>query len=100
MDYLKCGTVDGVYPTIDFGVGSNVNASFQNQRVYAPSGPLVNSEFYPGWLDIWGMPHAKVKTESILKSFHQIMSLNANVNFYMFHGGTNFGYSNGKINSK
>jgi hypothetical protein len=23
------------------------------------------------------------------------MSMNANVNFYMFHGGTNFGFSNG-----
>ncbi len=27
-----------------------------------------------------------------------MMNMNANVNFYMFHGGTNFGFSNGKIN--
>ena len=32
----------------------------------------------------------------ILQSFTQMMNLNANVNFYMFHGGTNFGFSNGK----
>jgi hypothetical protein len=24
-----------------------------------------------------------------------MMNMNANVNFYMFHGGTNFGFSNG-----
>ena len=25
-----------------------------------------------------------------------MMSIGANVNFYMFHGGTNFGFSNGR----
>ena len=55
----------------------------------------VNSEFYPGWLDFWGTPHSKVATDAILTTFNQMMSMNANVNFYMFHGGTNFGFSNG-----
>ena len=55
----------------------------------------VNSEFYTGWLDWWGSPHSTVSTEKILKSFFQIMQLGGNVNFYMFFGGTNFGFSNG-----
>ena len=29
-------------------------------RHFEPKGPLVNSEFYPGWLDYWGQPHNKV----------------------------------------
>ena len=56
----------------------------------------VNSEFYPGWLDFWGAPHSKVDTKSILAALEEIWNLNASVNFYMFHGGTNFGFSNGK----
>ena len=57
----------------------------------------MNSEFYPGWLDFWGTPHSKVATDAILSTFYQMMNMSANVNFYMFHGGTNFGFSNGKI---
>jgi hypothetical protein len=57
----------------------------------------VNSEFYPGWLDFWGTPHSKVATDAILSTFYQMMNMSANVNFYMFHGGTNFGFSNGII---
>jgi len=55
----------------------------------------VNSEFYPGWLDMWGLPHATVSTQSVIKTFVEQLDMKANVNFYMFHGGTNFGWSNG-----
>ena len=40
-NYLKCGTVDGVYPTIDFNIYQNIDASFQIQRKFAEKGPLV-----------------------------------------------------------
>jgi beta-galactosidase len=87
--------VDSVYATVDFGVSHDTGDAFRHQRKFSPKGPLVNSEFYPGWLDFWGTPHQKVDTESILKSFNEMMTLRANVNFYMFFGGTNFGFSNG-----
>ncbi|KAB7501273.1 Beta-galactosidase, partial [Armadillidium nasatum] len=37
----------------------NVTECFSAQRLFEPNGPLVNSEFYPGWLDHWGAPHSK-----------------------------------------
>lgn len=92
---LLCGTLDTIYPTVDFGVRVDVSKAFANQKRFSKSGPYVNSEFYPGWLDFWGTPHQKVNTSDILTSFYDIMNLNANVNFYMFHGGTNWGWSNG-----
>ncbi|RNA22068.1 Beta-galactosidase [Brachionus plicatilis] len=95
VSYLKCGYIYDVYPTVDFGPSDNVNDSFDAQRSYAKYGPLVNSEFYPGWLDFWGTPHQKVPTDQILKSFNQQLDMGANVNFYMYFGGTNFGFSNG-----
>ena len=94
-NFLKCGVIDGAYATVDFGPGDNVTEAFASQRVYSPSGPLVNSEFYTGWLDFWGSPHSKTKTEPVVKAFREIMYQGANVNFYMVHGGTNFGFSNG-----
>ena len=41
VSYLKCGAIEGVYATVDFGVNSDVNAAFAAQRAYSPSGPLV-----------------------------------------------------------
>ncbi|VDM15264.1 unnamed protein product [Wuchereria bancrofti] len=96
--YLKCGTIAGVYPTIDFGptTRQNVEAYFAIQRHYAPHGPLVNSEFYPGWLVIWGQRSQKLPSiTEIIDTADYMYQLGANINFYMFHGGTNFGYWNG-----
>lgn len=93
--FLRCGVIPGVYPTIDFGPDANVTQSFMAQRRFASKGPLVNSEYYDGWLDLWGSPHSRVTTQNILYTFEEMMNVGVNVNFYMFHGGTNFGFSNG-----
>uniref|UniRef100_A0A7N6ALG4 Beta-galactosidase n=1 Tax=Anabas testudineus TaxID=64144 RepID=A0A7N6ALG4_ANATE len=93
--YLKCGALQDLYATVDFGPGGNVTAAFEAQRYAEPRGPLVNSEFYTGWLDNWGSPHAEVPTAVVAKSLNEILAMGANVNMYMFIGGTNFGYWNG-----
>jgi beta-galactosidase len=46
---IGCGVIKNVYSTIDFGIDKNVNATFELMRQYSPKGPLVNSEFYPGF---------------------------------------------------
>ncbi|ROL46564.1 Beta-galactosidase [Anabarilius grahami] len=95
VGYLKCGSLQGIYATVDFGPGSNVTAAFEAQRHAEPRGPLVNSEFYTGWLDHWGQKHSVVNTAAVVKSLNEILEVGANVNLYMFIGGTNFGYWNG-----
>ncbi|KAF7666248.1 hypothetical protein LDENG_00112860 [Lucifuga dentata] len=95
LGYLKCGAIQGLYATVDFGPGGNVSAAFDAQRHAEPHGPLVNSEFYTGWLDHWGHRHAVVPSSIVAKSLSEMLLLGANVNLYMFIGGTNFGYWNG-----
>ncbi|RVE55414.1 hypothetical protein OJAV_G00236560 [Oryzias javanicus] len=95
LNYLKCGAIQGLYATVDFGPGSNITAAFGAQRHVEPHGPLVNSEFYTGWLDHWGSRHSVVSTDLVAKSLNQQLAMGANVNMYMFIGGTNFGYWNG-----
>ncbi|XP_028605955.2 beta-galactosidase isoform X1 [Podarcis muralis] len=92
---LRCGTLQGLYSTVDFGPGANVTASFLNQRHAEPNGPLVNSEFYTGWLDHWGHRHSVISSSLVAKTLSEILAHGANVNMYMFIGGTNFGYWNG-----
>ncbi|KAM4688347.1 beta-galactosidase isoform 1-T1 [Discoglossus pictus] len=95
LPYVKCGSIQGLYTTVDFGPGTNVTAAFMVQRYSEPKGPLINSEFYTGWLDHWGEPHSVVSTERVVHTLNEILSHGANVNMYMFIGGTNFGYWNG-----
>lgn len=92
---LMCGKIDRVFSTVDFGIETNVTHAFHHQRLHQSRGPLVNSEFYPGWLDYWGYPHANVSTESVCETLEEILSMNASVNIYMFHGGTSFGFGSG-----
>ncbi|XP_043823755.1 beta-galactosidase isoform X2 [Dromiciops gliroides] len=94
-DLLTCGALQGLYATVDFGAGGNITEFFGYQRKFEPKGPLVNSEFYSGWLDHWGEKHQKVPTEGVVNSLTDMLSRGANVNLYMFIGGTNFGYWNG-----
>lgn len=67
------------------------------QRKFASRGPLVNSEFYPGWLVLWGQNRDfdLPSIHEIVKSSSYMYKLGASFNYYMFHGGTNFGYWNG-----
>jgi len=91
---LRCGRVAETYTTVDFGPGSG-NGPFQAQRLFEPHGPLLNSEYYTGWLDHWGYPHSKRSTESVTSSLEDMLAMNASVNMYMAHGGTSFGLKSG-----
>ncbi|XP_045560893.1 beta-galactosidase-1-like protein [Salmo salar] len=92
---MTCGTLEGMYATIDFGTDVNISQAFSRQRRFEPRGPLVNSEFYTGWLDHWGDQHAQVDTQKVSRMLGEMLSMGASVNMYMFEGGTNFGYWNG-----
>uniref|UniRef100_A0A5F9CHI1 Galactosidase beta 1 like n=1 Tax=Oryctolagus cuniculus TaxID=9986 RepID=A0A5F9CHI1_RABIT len=73
----------------------NMTRIFTLLRKYEPRGPLVNSEYYTGWLDYWGQNHSTRSVLAVTKGLENMLNLGASVNMYMFHGGTNFGYWNG-----
>eukprot|EP01137_Pigoraptor_chileana_P021783 Opistho-2@85910 len=92
---LSGSEIDGVYQTVDFGPGSDPPSMFAEQRKYT-AGPLMNSEYYPGWLTHWtekAFPNIDGTYDATW--LDKILAYNASVNLYMFHGGTNFGYYNG-----
>ena len=92
---LKCGNIPSLYATVDFGSSTNPQNAFKVMRKFSPRGPLVNTEFYPGWLDVWSVPHQTRSAQLVAETFDKMLALNASVNFYMYHGGTNFGFMNG-----
>uniref|UniRef100_A0A7M5WZQ4 Beta-galactosidase n=2 Tax=Clytia hemisphaerica TaxID=252671 RepID=A0A7M5WZQ4_9CNID len=92
---VKCGSTNRTYTTVDFGPGGDPSHSFDVQRKFQPKGPLVNSEFYTGWLDHWGEKHHRTSADLVASSLDKILALNASVNLYMFIGGTNFNMMSG-----
>jgi len=68
---------------------------FDFLKTIQKGGPPVNSEFYPGWLAHWQEPHPKVTSDAVVRQMKSMLSLNASFSFYMFHGGTNFGFTSG-----
>lgn len=63
-------------------------------------GPFVNSEFYPGWLTHWEESYQTVNSSYVTRTLDEMLALGASVNFYMFYGGTNFGFTSGKQSSR
>eukprot|EP00111_Clytia_hemisphaerica_P021743 TCONS_00063934-protein len=92
---MSCGTTPEIFATIDFGTEITPEEAFAQQRKYQTKGPLVNSEYYTGWLDYWGSPHQRRGADVIAKHLKDILTTNASLNLYMLHGGTNFGFMNG-----
>jgi beta-galactosidase len=79
---IKCGRVDDpkVLTTIDFGTETDPSQAFRTLRKYQKTGPLVNSEFYTGWLDHWAHPHQTVSADVFAYSLERLLRLNASVN--------------------
>ncbi len=94
---LVGGTLPDCWQTVNFG--SRPETAFAASRKFRPEGPDMCMEFWNGWFDHWGEKHhvrvagrsaggAAADMETILKN-------GGSINFYMFHGGTNFGFTNG-----
>ncbi|MER5729882.1 glycoside hydrolase family 35 protein [Streptomyces sp. NPDC002138] len=92
-DDLERGALPGVLATANFGSGSARNLAAL--RAVRPSGPLLCTEFWIGWFDRWGGHHVVRDAQQAARELDELLATGASVNFYMFHGGTNFGFTNG-----
>lgn len=94
---LRCGKIPNVLATLDFGAGDNktIDSFWGMLRNFEPKGPLMNAEYYPGWLTHWQEEMQRVDTNPVLLGLEKMILDGASVNFYMFYGGTNFGFTAG-----
>jgi len=88
------GNIDGELMTANFKWGSE--DELLRIKELRPDSPILVTEFWPGWFDHWFEEnHNILKDEDFRIILGNIFGANGSVNFYMFHGGTNFGYMNG-----
>ncbi|MBP5550883.1 MAG: beta-galactosidase [Bacilli bacterium] len=90
---LSSGMIDNVYATINFG--SKAKDAFDDLALFNRNEPKMVMEFWCGWFDHWGEKHHTKKAKWVAKQVSDLIDMDANFNFYVFNGGTNFGFTSG-----
>ncbi|MBB3724279.1 beta-galactosidase [Nonomuraea dietziae] len=90
---LSRGALPGILATANFG--SRSAQSLATLRAHQPTGPLLSTEFWIGWFDRWGSHHVVRDADQAAQELDELLATGASLNLYMFHGGTNFGFTNG-----
>ena len=92
-EMLARGSLPELHRTATFG--SRSRERLVTLRAHQPTGPLMCAEFWNGWFDSWGGPHHTAPVQTNASDLEDLLAAGASVNLYMFHGGTNFGFTNG-----
>ncbi len=92
-DMIKNGSLPDVLTTLNFG--SRPKEAFSQLEAFKPGSPKMCAEFWIGWFDHWTGEHHTRSAEDAAQVLDDMMAEGASFNYYMFHGGTNFGFYNG-----
>jgi beta-galactosidase len=91
-DMMANGHLPGVLPGLNGGGGPDI---MKEIGLYRPTGPWFVPEFYPGWLDHWGEPHAHTGVNGLVDETEWKLTHKVSFCYYMIYGGTSFGFMNG-----
>ncbi|MCD4699784.1 MAG: beta-galactosidase, partial [Phycisphaerae bacterium] len=68
-------------------------------RVAQPDAPMLATEFRPGGGDYWGGPHQTKDARESARLALEILGCGCQINYYMWHGGTNFAFWGSRLDS-
>ena len=69
--------------------------------VVQPDAPRIVGEFWTGRGDWWGEPRGDADTpEAVEHRLIEMLAAGGQYNLYMFHGGTNFAFTGGRVNAR
>lgn len=98
-DVLANGTLPELPAVVNFGQG-DAQRSFALLAKFRPQSPRMAGEYWAGWFDHWGEKHQTTDAKKQADELTWMLSQGYSVNFYMIHGGTNFGWMNGANDNK
>ncbi len=90
---MKGGSTEGVIEFLTFGSGTENNMKKLVQLF--PDQPGMCTEFWCGWFDHWYEEHHVRDPKNVCSDTKPFFDGGYNFSYYMFHGGTNFGFMNG-----
>ncbi|MEO7044746.1 MAG: beta-galactosidase family protein [Ferruginibacter sp.] len=89
---LEAGNITGAAIGLDSGGDST---DFARAKQHNPNVPAFSGETYPGWLTHWGEQWQRPDTNGLKKEIEFLLQNKKSFNFYVIHGGTNFGFTAG-----
>lgn len=92
---MEGGVLKGIPASMNFGTYDKAEGEFAKYRKQRPTGPMMCGELWDGWFDHFGETHATMPVEPLLESLQWMMENGCSMSFYMFHGGTSFGFMAG-----
>ncbi len=75
----------------------NLVPSLKRLRAFEPNAPMLVTEFWNGWFDRWGGSHRTRDSRDTARKLLEILGCGSQFNYYMWHGGTNFGFWGSKL---
>jgi len=93
-DQMPNDALPGVLAVVNFNTGE-AKSAFAKLKAFRPDQPSMAGEYWAGWFDHWGEPHAHTDAGVQTKELAWMLSQGYSVNIYMFEGGTTFGFMNG-----
>jgi len=91
--HVRLGSLPDCLNTVT--LGQNAASTFSQYEALNLPGPKFCSEFWVGWFDNWGGQHAKTDAAVKARELEWMLGHEVSVNFYLFQGGTTFGFFNG-----
>ncbi|XP_046473337.1 beta-galactosidase-1-like protein 2 [Neodiprion pinetum] len=92
--HRDAGSLPGVLQMANFKVDPEKELNLLKEL--QPNHPAMVMEYWTGWFDHWLEPYHSIEPVHVYADvLERILSFPSSVNFYMFHGGTNFGFMNG-----
>jgi beta-galactosidase len=89
---LEAGNIDAAAIGLDSG---SEDKDFAEAKKRNPNVPAFSGETYPGWLTHWGEKWQRPDTNELKNEVTYLLENKKSFNFYVIHGGTNFGFTAG-----
>jgi beta-galactosidase len=93
-DMLANGALPDTLAAVNFAPGE-ARSAFGKLAKARPGQPRLAGEYWAGWFDHWGEPHARTDARQQAQELAWMLGQGISVNLYMFIGGTSFGFMNG-----
>lgn len=94
--FIDGGHADNTLCALDFGYANGLYPEhFEYIKKFKPDAPIFHVEHWIGMFTQWGKPAQPYSADIVEKEISQHLGMDSSFNLYMFHGGTNYEFTNG-----